>query len=278
MKAPVQLASACALALLLFVGTARVEAQAPPHVPGSNQHVGADLDTFFVNTLASQKYVALGASIVKKDRIVWEGYYGYADREKGVPLAKENIYKLLSLSKTVTACAVMMLYERGKLNLDEDVNRYLPFHLAHPAFPKVPITFRMLLNHTAGFADVTPTGLRVPKNVDRPPTAPGDSPITLEEYARELLAPGGKLRGSTGQRSRLVQATLRVGIWTVCGRSPDAPRQDAIRSACASRCGHVPDGTPDSDDRHDSQRERIPSRVSSSRAWGTRVFTSAGGV
>jgi CubicO group peptidase (beta-lactamase class C family) len=183
MKTRAWFARAFLVSCLLALSTARITAQ---------EHTRTDLDEFFAKTIASQKYVGLGACVLKKDRMVWEGYYGYADRERMLPLGKENIFQLASLSKVVTAFAAMILCEQGKIGLDDDVNSHLPFRVVHPVFPDIPITFRMLLNHTAGFADVTPTGLRVPKDVGRPPSAVGDSPMSLEEYVRQLLVPGGK--------------------------------------------------------------------------------------
>jgi CubicO group peptidase (beta-lactamase class C family) len=180
------------LIALLVAGVARIEAQANPPVPSPDQPTRVELDNFFEKTIASQKFVALGATVLKNDRIVWEGYYGCADRERNLPLKKDNVFQIASLSKVVTAFAVMTLFEQGKIGLDDDVSNYLPIRITHPAFPTVPITFRMLLNHTAGFADFTSTGLRAPKDVGRPPRATGDSPMSLEEYVRELLVPGGK--------------------------------------------------------------------------------------
>lgn len=47
----------------------------------------------------------------------------------------------------------MMLSEQDKLNLDDDINKYLPFKFHHPNYPETPITFRMLLSHTSSIRD-----------------------------------------------------------------------------------------------------------------------------
>ncbi len=150
------------------------------------------LDNFLRNVLEKEQYVGLGACLVKNNTIVWEGYYGYADLERGLMLNRENIFQLSSLSKTVTAFALMKLYEDGKIRLDDDINKYLPFSFRSPYFPDNEITFRMLLNHTSGLADVTATGLVVPSGVGRPQSSIGDSDMTLDEYISQLLVPGGK--------------------------------------------------------------------------------------
>jgi CubicO group peptidase (beta-lactamase class C family) len=149
-------------------------------------------DRYAQEVLASQHYVAFGVCMMNETGILWEGYYGYADLDKKIPLVKENIFPLMSLSKTVTTVALMQLVEKGLVALDDDINRYSPIPVRHPHFPDVPITFRMLLNHTAGFEDVTPTGLKVPKDVERPRSSAGDSPMALDDYITQILTPGGK--------------------------------------------------------------------------------------
>jgi CubicO group peptidase (beta-lactamase class C family) len=180
------------LVAVFIMCTGLILPQGITHSQSTNENTLAELDTFFKNILSTQHYVGLGACLVKNDKVVWEGYYGYANLEEKTPLNRESIFPLMSLSKTVTAFALMMLHEEGLFALDDDVNKYLPIKVRNPNFPETPITFRMLLNHTASFQDVTPTGLTVPKNVSRPPSALGDSKIPLEEYIREILTPGGK--------------------------------------------------------------------------------------
>lgn len=157
-----------------------------------DQNTSDELDGFFTKILEEQKFVGLGACIIKDNDIIWNGCYGYSDLEKKLPLNSENIFPLMSLSKTVTSFSLLMLHEEGLFQLDEDINKYLPVEVKNPNFPGIPITFRMLLNHTAGFEDVMPTGLRIPEKVGRPPSSIGDSKITLEEYIKDLFTPEGK--------------------------------------------------------------------------------------
>lgn len=181
-----------ALAVLFVISTGLVCARDSMHAQTVTGEMRTELDGFFRDVVRTQQYVGLGACILKNNSVAWEGYYGYANLEAQTPLTRENIFSLMSLSKTVTAFALMTLLEKGLFDLDDDVNKYLTISVRNPNFPDTPITFRMLLNHTAGLADVTPTGPRIPSNVSRPPTALGDSDIPLEEYITEILTPGGK--------------------------------------------------------------------------------------
>ena len=159
---------------------------------GPAQRDRTELDNFFRKTLETQRFVGLGACLIKGDEIVWDGYYGYSDLEQRTPLNREDIFPLASLSKTVTATALMQLYERGSFKLDDDINDFMPIKVRNPNFPDKPITFRMLLTHTGSLEDVTSTGLKTPKGVPYPHGVTGDSNIPLREFVEDLFTPGGK--------------------------------------------------------------------------------------
>ena len=77
------------------------------------------------------------------------------------------MYILSSISKTITATALMQLYEDNQFMLDDDIDDYLQFNVNHPDFPFVPITLKMLLSHTSGIKD----------NWNVMPYYDGDSPL-----------------------------------------------------------------------------------------------------
>ncbi len=77
--------------------------------------------------------------------------YGWADLERKVPVSPETtLIRVASISKVITATAVMRLREQGKLDFSKDINYYLPSLDLHRRYPE-PITLRDLLTHTAGF-------------------------------------------------------------------------------------------------------------------------------
>jgi CubicO group peptidase (beta-lactamase class C family) len=83
---------------------------------------------------------SLAASVVYQDNIIWSKGYGEQ--------SNENVaFMIGSITKTITATALLQLYERGMFELDEDVSNYLPFLLRNPNYPNTPITFRLLLLH-----------------------------------------------------------------------------------------------------------------------------------
>lgn len=88
---------------------------------------------------------------------------GLANREAKRPMRPDTIFQVMSMTKPVTAIAVVMCAERGLLNLDDPVEKYLPsfekVRLANGAAPKTKLTIRHLLTHTGGLGGIDPAGL-----------------------------------------------------------------------------------------------------------------------
>ena len=87
--------------------------------------------------------------IVRNDSLIFAKGYGMANLEYNIPITPETIFHMASVSKQFTAFSIVLLARQGKLNLDDDIHKYLPW------FPdlKVKITVRNLLNHTSGIRD-----------------------------------------------------------------------------------------------------------------------------
>lgn len=113
----------------------------------------SDLDRFILDGMKEAKVPGLAAAVVKKDKVLWTGAYGWANRKQKIPVTNETLFQVASVSKPVTACVVMQLVEQGKLSLDADLNEVLPFPVRNPKHPKVPITLKHLLTHTSGIRD-----------------------------------------------------------------------------------------------------------------------------
>jgi serine beta-lactamase-like protein LACTB, mitochondrial len=96
--------------------------------------------------MAANSTPGISAAVVENGEEVWSGGFGMADLENFVPATSSTLYRLGSISKPLTATAVMELWERGKIDLDAPVQKYCP------AFPEKPwpITTRELLGHLGG--------------------------------------------------------------------------------------------------------------------------------
>ena len=113
----------------------------------------AGLDRFIERQMERAHVPGLAAGIVKHGTLVWSRGYGWADVEGAVPATDDTLFMLASVSKTVTGTAVLTLHDAGKLDLDADVNRYLPFAVRNPNHRQKAITTRQLLTHSASLRD-----------------------------------------------------------------------------------------------------------------------------
>ncbi len=85
---------------------------------------------------------------IMKGKFVWAKGFGYCDLEHRTPATAHTAYRLASVTKPMTAVAVLQLYEKGKVDLDAEVQKYVPY------FPRKrwPVTVRLLLGHLAGIS------------------------------------------------------------------------------------------------------------------------------
>ena len=95
----------------------------------------------------------LACVAVKEDSVVYLGLRGVANRQAKKAFTYQTRMLIASTSKTVTLTAIMQLYDKGLINLDSDINLYLPFKVRNPHYSDYPITVRMLLTHTSSISD-----------------------------------------------------------------------------------------------------------------------------
>lgn len=152
---------------------------APAITPASTQ----EFEQYLQKEKDNQNIPAMAVLLFKGNTITYENYLGVADKKSNTPLNQHHIFLLASVSKTVTATALMQLYEQGKFKLDDKINDYLPFGVGVPG-KNTPITFRMLLTHTSGIADGP--------ELDNQYYYGEDSPTPLAEFMQNYLSPGGK--------------------------------------------------------------------------------------
>jgi CubicO group peptidase (beta-lactamase class C family) len=95
----------------------------------------------------------LAVAKIEAGKVAWTGHYGFQNLEKQIPVTGNTIFQIASISKTVTAAAIMQLAAKGYFSLDEDINAFLPFSVRSSFYPGKPITFRQLLRHRSSIRD-----------------------------------------------------------------------------------------------------------------------------
>jgi CubicO group peptidase (beta-lactamase class C family) len=151
--------------------------------PVISQESFKDVEKYIVNQVIENKIPGIACCVVKEDRMIWSGAYGWANIEKGVPMSIDGIMNIASISKTFTATAVMQLWEKELIQLDSDINLYLPFPVRNPHHPETPITVFHLLTHTSSIVD---------GDYYDASYSDGDPLISLQDWIKGYLVPGGQ--------------------------------------------------------------------------------------
>ncbi|WP_435007232.1 serine hydrolase [Tundrisphaera lichenicola] len=151
------------LPLILVVGlgllgmTAPILAGPPAEVPDRYQAAVAAIDVYIARELSEKRLPALSIALVDDQEIVWSKGYGIADPETGKPATPDTVYRVGSVSKLFTDLAVMQLVEKGTMDLDEPIRKYLPDFAPKDPFGD-PITLRELMAHRSGLTREPPVG------------------------------------------------------------------------------------------------------------------------
>jgi CubicO group peptidase (beta-lactamase class C family) len=157
------------------------------------QRIHATLKSF----IDSNKVAGVSALVFEKGKEVFFNAYGYADREAQIPMDRNTIVRIFSMTKPVTGVALMTLYEKGAFQLDDPLSKYAPEFADMKVYKGVdadgklileparrPITIRDITRHTAGFA-----GMDIPALADLVRKADAGNPgNTLSEFARRLAS------------------------------------------------------------------------------------------
>ena len=142
--------------VLLAAQAAIAQTAIPPR--GDYQQIAAKLQRLIQHELDDKQLPALSIALVDDQQIVWAQGFGFADPARKTPATAETVYRVGSVSKLFTDIAIMQQVERGKLDLDAPITKYLPeFHPTNP-FNSQPITLRELMSHRAGLLREPPVG------------------------------------------------------------------------------------------------------------------------
>ncbi|MDP3854941.1 serine hydrolase [Phenylobacterium sp.] len=144
-----------------------------------------DLDVFVADEMAKAGIPGLALGLARNGTMRLARGYGFADLAGRRPVTDDTMFHIASITKTVTATAIMRLAEQGRLTLDAPVAPHLDFPLANPHHPDAPITFRHLLTHVSSISDA--------KYYEIDFRQPGvDATLALGDLLRDYLAPGGR--------------------------------------------------------------------------------------
>lgn len=115
--------------------------------------------------------------VVHKGETVYEQCYCYANAETKEPITQESIFSVASVSKQITAMSIMILQERGLLNIEDDIRKYLPDVVQFPE----PVTLSQMLHHTSGIREC----YEVTAHYDKQPGEVTTVPLLVKLLSRQ---------------------------------------------------------------------------------------------
>ena len=154
------------------------------------------IDSVLQQFITNGQIAGVSALIYEHNQEVYFNAFGSADRENNIPMSRNTIVQIYSMTKPITGVALMQLYEKGKFKLDDPLSKYVPEFENTKVFKEVddegniqleevnrPITIRDITRHTAGFAnDRNIPGLG--ELLDE--ADPGNRNNTLSQFAQKL--------------------------------------------------------------------------------------------
>ncbi|CAN5843967.1 serine hydrolase domain-containing protein [soil metagenome] len=164
-----------------------------------------NLDAFIATQMTAAGIPGLAVGYAKDGEVRMARGYGFADLATRRRVTADTMFHIASVTKTVTATAILQLVEAGKLDLDAPVAPHLDFPMANPRHPDAPITARQLLNHTSSLSDARyyEIDFRVKgRDADQP----------LGEMLKAHLVPGGATWSADGCFS----AAAPGAAWDYC--------------------------------------------------------------
>ena len=139
-----------------------------------SQAILKEVDTYLHNYMDSVPMPGIAVVIVQGDQVIFQKGYGVEKEGGRKKMSPQTVTGIGELTMSMTAMAVLQLVEKGQLNLDDKVTKYLPwFQTANKSFSD-QITIRMLLNHTSG----------IPAQFESIPSL--DDQTAVEEFVRSM--------------------------------------------------------------------------------------------
>lgn len=144
-------------------------------------------------------------ALVNENGTLYQKGFGYSNLQDKILYTQNTIQNIASISKTLVGISLLKAQELWKLNLDDPINKYLPFKVVNPDFPSNQITIRQLATHTSSIAD---NNFYLSKNYylksnqnlkgiklifeEEQVFNPADSIVSMEEFLSNVLTENGK--------------------------------------------------------------------------------------
>lgn len=141
-----------------------------------------ELELYIPALMQEAAIPGLAIAKIKDGKTVLLQTYGKASIETAAPVTKDTLFNIASISKPIMGLVLLQLVEQGKLDLDQDINHYLPFKVDNPHTSNEKITLRHLASHSSGIADYYDIKSYAENQ---------DTKVSLQQHISSLLLPEG---------------------------------------------------------------------------------------
>ena len=212
---------------------------AKPESVGMSSERLARIDEFVQEYIDTDRIAGAVTLVARKGEVVHFEAQGWRDREGGVPMTRDTIFVLMSMTKPVVSAALMMLFEEGKFLLDDPIAKWIPEYADHKVRinadgvrPQVvpearPVTVRHVLTHTSGLT-LNPQGRGLSEEQINYVTNHGQGwPTLAERVAHAAVIPGAFHPGDEWQYGDSTDY-VAVLVEKISGKSIDAFLRERI--------------------------------------------------
>lgn len=120
-----------------------------------NVNMIAELETELLGIMGQGNVPGMIGAIVVDDEVVWKGALGVADLEANKPVTPDTLFRVGSISKSFVSLAALIMFERGEISLDTNIEKLLPeAGIVNPWSETDPVVMQHVLEHTAGFDNI----------------------------------------------------------------------------------------------------------------------------
>ncbi len=265
-------ARAALAAVVALAACSPDSSDAPVAVASGYEAVVEEMRTLVRHEMEAKGLPAVGVALVDGDQLVWAQAFGEADPGAGTPATTSTVWRVGSVSKLFTDLAVMQLVERGELDLDAPVTTYLPDFQPENPFGTA-VTLRQLMAHRSGLVREPPVGNYFDPTeptleatvASLNETALVYAPETRTKYSNAAIATVGRVLEVTQgapfaeyvqgavldplgmhdtafePRPELAAALAKARMWTVDGRTSEAPTFELGMAPAGSMYTTLPD-------------------------------------
>ncbi len=149
-----------------------------------------------LNEIYEQGHInGLSVAIVNEHKTIYQNGFGFSDIKVKKPYTENTIQNIASISKTLLGVALLKAQELGKLNLDDPIDKYLPFKVRNPYHTEFPITINHLATHTSTILD---TEFYDESYVLKDDIGKLNIDIPMKDFLKEILTTDGKFYKKEG--------------------------------------------------------------------------------